>query len=554
MNLHRASSLPDWEWIAAATRNPWQRIANATRGVITPANFLSVVGALLALVGLLCIARHQWWLGIIFVGSGRFADGLDGMVAEWTGTKSPLGRTIDAGLDKVVALAALIIVTVDGLLPLWMGVGIAAENIANIAAALIGSWRYIAVNPTRIGKLTAAGFWLGLVTLMATPLIATSRWHTPTVELAYIIVGGAVVIGLQATFTYYRVALGKQAPAQLATNPYHPPFTRYIVVRNPKSTDASKVQRRIHELHSMSPESELLYIETRAGGIEPNATLFEAYRDKLGPTTLICVGGGDGTINMVVHLLLHDQQFDDEARKTPILPLWGGNANDLAYMLNGRPSRTTLRRLLEAGAVVPIKPLRCTCKMPDGTTRTYTATSYASFGATAYVTQELEKVIRRRSPLRASPATRLGQETVAVARALFEAPTFSIRESDTTKVIFERIFLNGSRFAKVFGIPLRLTEEQFHRLTVERKHFGILVLHMIGISRKRNRNRVSGIHDAFTILDPTWAQFDGEAVNIAANTHVEVSLSSQPFYALSTRLRHGPKRHSRRRKLPRLTS
>ena len=39
---------------------------------------------------------------------------------------------------------------------------------------------------------------------------------------------------------------------------------------------------------------------------------------------------------------------------------------------------------------------------------------------------------------------------------------------------------------------------------------------------------------SFTLREATWTQIDGEVMQLAAGTHVRISLNEQPFYALST--------------------
>lgn len=60
---------------------------------------------------------------------------------------------------------------------------------------------------------------------------------------------------------------------------------------------------------------------------------------------LIAIGGGDGTVNSIVNLLLHELSSRDR-RRLFVLPLWGGNANDFSYMLNGLSSRQTVTSYL----------------------------------------------------------------------------------------------------------------------------------------------------------------------------------------------------------------
>ncbi|MGI0135132.1 MAG: diacylglycerol kinase family protein [Candidatus Micrarchaeaceae archaeon] len=311
-------------------------------------------------------------------------------------------------------------------------------------------------------------------------------------------------------------------------------FDRFIVICNPISTDAHKATRKIQDLKHLYPTAEHIIVNTVRGGRSANGRLLSRYADKLGRRTLLCVAGGDGTMNMILHLLLTDSRLGPNAIETVILQLWGGNANDLAFMLNGAPGKS-LKPIFDKGRIIAIRPLACTLHRPYRTIM-HLAACYASFGASGFAMQELERSIRQRSPMRQPAVTRFGQELVEVSRLLMRAPTFTVTEADHKKVIFERIFLKGSRFAKIAAAPLKLNEPKFHRATAERKSLFTLLFRIADIARDRAGRRFGGTYDSFTVHDDIWAQFDGETVRVPAGTHVEMRIGEQPFYALSTKL------------------
>lgn len=530
MNLHRATDHPDWEDVSAANRNDWQRLAVATNGLLTPANLLSAAGFAVASAGLVRVAQGDFWTGAVLLVIGRLADAVDGYAADATGTKSPLGETVDAALDKAIAFVALAVLAAAHVVPWWVAAPIALLNVWNVFMSWYGEQRAVHVQPSRNGKWAAFGYWVSLSLFLAAQLrIVPASW---LLGPAYLFAFGALALGTAAAYGYLQVARGRIAPtAAMAL------FDRVVVIRNPVSTDAHKTRQRIDVLKRLLPESELHSIETVAGGIAANSALLRQHQDLLGPRTLLCIAAGDGTIHLILNSLLHDTELSDAAKKTPILPLWCGNANDLAYMLNGAWSPRRLRNILNRGKIVRIKPLDCSLRNVRGEETRYIASSYASFGASAYASQELERVIPRGSRTRRFVLSRFGQEVFAALRALAQAPTFTITSYGGTSVIFERTYLNGSRFAKVIGIPLRLTDDKFHRNTIEHKHPLTLFLSIIGLMTDREISKRAITHDTFTVHDTVWAQFDGEPVRLASGTEVTVAVSKQPFHALSLRLK-----------------
>lgn len=535
MKLHQSKKRPDWDTVALESRNRWQRLAARTRGVITPGNAISLVGLCLTLTGLYLIAKTGLGLGLVIVLIGRLADVLDGFVADRTGTKSQLGKMIDASIDKITALATLIILAIYGLMPLWAVLVIGLQSIANIVLALIGRQRFKRMQPSRRGKIAVFGFWAAIVLFLAASWTGSTNrvlLQSISTDLANALTVGSLFIGIRATIGYFHTVFGRQSEHYAALSL----FDRYVVVHNPASTDAHKTDERLRELRRLRRKSEIIVIETSADGKRANKHLLRQYADKLGKRTLLCIAAGDGTVNLVVDTLLHDPELPEEARETPILPLWCGNANDLAYMLNGQPTRSPIRKVLRRGEVVAIRPLESVLRRSDGSERTYTAACYASFGASAFATQEMERTLRTKSPIRRFVVSRFGQELIAVGWALMRAPTFRIIEGNKNKKIFERTLINGSRFAKIIGLPLRLTEAKFHRATIEQKHPIALLMHIVGLARSKDIAKRAITRDEFIIEDKTWAQFDGEAVHVRAGTEVSVYVGDKPFYALSTRL------------------
>lgn len=533
MDLHRAGSKPDWELVPQAQHNFWQRLAWRTNGLVTPGNFLSVLGAFLVLVGLGRLLSGQAWLGVGLIGFGRMFDAIDGLVASRTGTKSQFGASLDAGLDKILALLTLLIFITNGVMPEWLALLIAAQNIANVIAVFIGKSHGVVVPASRLGKNATTGYWVGLLSFLVAYL--EPAFAGVLLPIAYIASLPALAMGILATEGYFEEAFfGISLPLPEAR------FKRYVIIRNPISSDSHKAGERIQSLREYQPDSIFTILDTVEGGREANAAVLREQADLLGPDTLLCIAAGDGTIHMVLNILLHDTSLPDEARLTPILPFWCGNANDLAYMLNGPWSRRKLRQALLRGAVVPIKPIETTFTYKDGSTETHIASSYASFGASAYVSYELEHALPRRSRLRRFVLSRISQEWVAALRALMQAPTFRITSHDRLRKIYERTYLNGSRFAKVIGIPLRLTDEKFHRVTIERKHPAAVAFHLLGLMNNKEIPKRAITQDEFTVLDDVWAQFDGEPARIAKDTRVTISLSQRAFYALSVRLSKKP--------------
>lgn len=203
MRLHRAKKRPDWADVAKRRRNGWQRVAQASGGLLTIGNGLTIIGLLAVLAGLFYISAGSYWLGAVWLVAGRLCDLFDGWLAEWTATKSPLGESFDAGADKLATAAALIVLPLTGTLP-HVIVGLLVVPQLLIAGAY---WqarrRSVRLHPSLAGKLSMAGVWLciGLFVIVQ----ATGEAAVPLVSsLAWLVALVSGLLAMVAATTYYR--------------------------------------------------------------------------------------------------------------------------------------------------------------------------------------------------------------------------------------------------------------------------------------------------------------------------------------------------------------
>lgn len=159
MNLHRSGKRGQWEDVAPEDRNPFQKVAAATRGIVTPGNIISGVSMALVGAGLIDVARGKSLKGVVKIGAGRVLDMADGAGAELTGTKSPIGEAMDAGADKAEVFAAVPVLAIRGMLPKKAGALILGRNVANAAMTLVAKHRGVEIHPSEEGKYAMFGEW-----------------------------------------------------------------------------------------------------------------------------------------------------------------------------------------------------------------------------------------------------------------------------------------------------------------------------------------------------------------------------------------------------------
>lgn len=224
MNLHRTGNVPQWETVAPEDRNVFQKVAARTKGVVTPANAVSAAGAVIVGSGLRDISKGRTTKGVVKVAVGRGFDLGDGVTAEATGTKSPLGEAVDVVVDKGETAAALPVLVKADVLPKSTAGVIAAQNAANTAFSMIAKRRGVTLHPSKEGKWSTFGQWtsIGLHGLAAVARDQEYEGLARGLEVAgHISTVATAALGAKAVAGYAQEALlpVPDAPAEGAPEP-----------------------------------------------------------------------------------------------------------------------------------------------------------------------------------------------------------------------------------------------------------------------------------------------------------------------------------------------
>jgi len=310
-------------------------------------------------------------------------------------------------------------------------------------------------------------------------------------------------------------------------------FKRCVVVVNPVSSNYDKGQSLVRQLSDLFPKDKLEIIELREIDYERPNWLITRLNAALDADTLLTISGGDGTVNLVVDTLLRSDSISPSARRAVILPLWAGNASDLAHMSNGN-APASIDKLMHEAKIVEVYPLAVTT-YHAGKTSIKLAIGYVSLGASAYASFRLNNPSHRRRRIYRLPGGRNVSDMMSIVRAFIGAPTFETSINGERRFIYDIAMINGPRIAKVSRIPVKLVDKQFHEILVIRKHplmlsYAIQILRGITVEKRTLTERV------LTVTDKTWAQIDGEALEIPGDTEITVKPFDRAFKILSTKL------------------
>lgn len=310
-------------------------------------------------------------------------------------------------------------------------------------------------------------------------------------------------------------------------------FSTLVFVTNSRATNATRADKwfaEIEALHSLGKATRVRF----AASMTPKA--LAAKLSAADADTLICIGGGDGTTNAVINALL-SEYANEASRSATLLPLWGGNANDLAIMLNGYVRTSSPKKLLTEAHRVNVRPLQLTLNFDgEDSRREFLGACYISFGLSAHAGWFMETSSHdRQRKFLLSSMSRFGAELKDLARVWLSAPVFQINRAGKRHEMYEIAFLNGSRFAKIERVPVTLVQPRYYYMDANRGHLHMLVYALRALVSQNHGYPSDDVH-TFVLESDTKCQVDGEIMQLSAGTHVQVGLSGTSFRALSTRL------------------
>jgi phosphatidylglycerophosphate synthase len=192
--MHELHKRAEWYPVPEAKRTGVQRLAARTQGVITPANGISLVGAVITIIGLTLFYQQRYSIGLLLVGVGRICDILDGQIARKTHTSSPFGEGLDAGFDKLVVLIACILLVASHVLPWELAVVLLILQSVIAGLALVVRHDGTGIHPTRVGKYAMFGLWMAIGLFMLAHVLAAGL-PAQTAFVAAVTLMTATIIG-----------------------------------------------------------------------------------------------------------------------------------------------------------------------------------------------------------------------------------------------------------------------------------------------------------------------------------------------------------------------
>jgi CDP-diacylglycerol---glycerol-3-phosphate 3-phosphatidyltransferase len=116
--------------------------------------------------------HHAYWATAVFV-VAMATDQIDGWLARRSGTSSALGKLLDPVADKVLVLAALVMLVGTGVAPAWMIALIVVREVLVMGLRLAAVERGVVLGARDLGRLKT---WAQAVAATAAGLAAAGAW------------------------------------------------------------------------------------------------------------------------------------------------------------------------------------------------------------------------------------------------------------------------------------------------------------------------------------------------------------------------------------------
>jgi CDP-diacylglycerol--glycerol-3-phosphate 3-phosphatidyltransferase len=142
---------------------------------------------------------HDYWATAVFCGA-MATDWFDGRIARSRGRTSPLGSLLDPVADKVLVLAALVMLVDRNVVPGWMVAAIVVRELLISGLRLAALERGVVLHARDLGKLKT---WSQAVAAASGGFAAAGAWRDDIAWWALLV---AVVLTWVSGLDYARVA------------------------------------------------------------------------------------------------------------------------------------------------------------------------------------------------------------------------------------------------------------------------------------------------------------------------------------------------------------
>lgn len=304
------------------------------------------------------------------------------------------------------------------------------------------------------------------------------------------------------------------------------PMKRALVIANDHSSNADRMHRQINALK--------LPVKIVHTSRDERVTRDRVYKEAQ-KGDVILGAGGDGTTHQIASIILSPEGQSHGLHLLPFVPLRGGNANDIASMINGRK---TASQILAHGKLVELYPLEVQVRGREKYDRL--VLGYVGLGGNAAVTLKYESLKKSATKFTRLTGLQLMREVVATWTTLTGYEQFELRhEGGKYESMVSYLVVRGDRLAKLGRSHTNLKRTEFEAITTHSSKPGSTINTLLRLQQGKLPGK---LHPAkkFTIRttdgDDLPVQYDGEYTQVASDSEFTVKISKVPYWTISTRL------------------
>jgi diacylglycerol kinase family enzyme len=307
-----------------------------------------------------------------------------------------------------------------------------------------------------------------------------------------------------------------------------------VVLYNPESTRSEETAQLVASLRERySSRLGFIALETKADADDNRKQLYE----QVPKGSILCLIGGDGLVNNTVEAVYH-ADAPEHLRDTPILPIGGGNKNDMAHMTHGRWGWRNPFRALERGKIISIYPMEASFQpapQTDGSEQDDAqpfrrlAVYSLGLGVIGKIAHRLNERAFREEHKQRGIVRRLWAEARLLGRTIRETRPFSaVGENIKDNKAFGLIVANGRIMGGSFRLPVKLTAKEMFVAITGRKTFSNLARGIAALLTGFGWGHWRQGSYNFELGEDVPASADGEGF-VAPKGKVHITHTDRPF-------------------------
>jgi cardiolipin synthase len=174
---------------------------------MTLPNLITTIRILLAPVFIIYLINEQFLPALIIIFLCALSDGLDGMLARLLNQKSKLGSYLDPLADKILLVAAFVVLAARELLPAWLTVLVISRDIMILLGVLVLFLNGIdiSIKPSVLSKVTTVLQFLTVIAVLSIAVVSKDNLSFAVRYMFWLTSLFTIVSGLHYMYCWFKM-------------------------------------------------------------------------------------------------------------------------------------------------------------------------------------------------------------------------------------------------------------------------------------------------------------------------------------------------------------